>query len=99
MKIPLHRSKFGENLPVKEMLTQSMRQNLTVSQNKSRLPGCRGVRDPMPSICGTGGGPIYAYLNLLFSRRCISRGILGASVFFVFYFLFLQNFKKSNFVG
>jgi hypothetical protein len=41
------RSKFGENLPVKEMVTQSMRQNLRVSQNKSRLPGLRrGVRDP-----------------------------------------------------
>jgi hypothetical protein len=52
VKIPLHRSKFGENLLVKEMLIQSMRQNLTVSQNKSRVEGCE---DLMPSICGTGG--------------------------------------------
>jgi hypothetical protein len=90
MKIPLHRSKFGENLPVKEILTQSMRQNLTVSQNKSRLPGhSRGVRDLMPT------------LTLLFSRRYISGGILGASVFFMFLFLSFYNyyFLNSNFVG
>jgi hypothetical protein len=31
VKISLHRSKFGKNLAVKEMLTQSMKQNLTVS--------------------------------------------------------------------
>jgi hypothetical protein len=58
MKIPLHRSKFGENLPAKEMLTQSMRQNLTVSQNKSRLPGRTG-EDVMPSVCSS-------YLHFLF---------------------------------
>jgi len=39
VKIPLHRSKFGKNLLIKEMLTQSMWQKLTLSQNKSRLPG------------------------------------------------------------
>jgi hypothetical protein len=88
MKIPLHRSKFGENLPVKEMLTQSMRQNLTVSQNKSRLPG---HRDLMPSICGRGGSDFMPTLTLLFSRRCISGGILEASVFFIFLFLQIQK--------
>jgi len=39
VKIPLHRLKFGKNLSVKEMLTQSMWKKLTLSQNKSRLLG------------------------------------------------------------
>jgi hypothetical protein len=34
-------------------------------------------------------------LTLFFSRRCISRGILGANVFFIF--LFLQIKKKIQF--
>jgi hypothetical protein len=95
MKIPLHRSKFGENWPVKEMLTQSMRQNLTVSQNKSRLPG---HRDLMPSICGRGVSDFMPTLTPLFSRSCISGGILEASVFFIFSFLQIQK-NNSNFVG
>jgi hypothetical protein len=63
MKIPLHRSKFGENLPVKEMLTQSLRENLTVSQNKSRLLGRRGVLGTLWLVFVEHEGPIYAYLH------------------------------------
>jgi hypothetical protein len=39
-------------------------------------------------------------LNLVFSRRYISGGILGVSVFFIFMFLYFDKLKKkSNCVG
>ncbi len=84
MKFFLHRSKFGENLLIKDMLTQSMRQNLPVNQNKSRLLGRRGVRT-LCQVFVEQEAPIYAYLNLpFFLGGAFQGGILGASVFFIF---------------
>ncbi len=93
MKIPLDSSKFGENLEVKEMLTQSMRQNLPVSQNKSRLPGRRGVRDLMPSICGTGGSNLCLPSPSSFLGGAFQGVYLGPVCFLFFYFYKLEKIQ------